>query len=114
MFILNDYDIKYKSCSEAPLRMKCNLNTLNAYPNCINNKQFKWNSKGLITQNSFAKYKLWFKYFGIVKEKSLSAVVMQNIEKVFILFLRTMHTDFRSSHLEPSFLKKLQWISCIP
>ena len=44
MFILYDYDIKYKSCSEAPLRMKCNLNTLNAYPNCINNKQFKWNS----------------------------------------------------------------------
>ena len=37
---------------------------------------------------------------------------MQNIEKVFILFLRIIHTDFRSSHLlEPSTLNILHWIS---
>ena len=67
--------------------------------------------KGFIIQNVFAKYKLWFEYSGIIKKKSFSTVVMQNIEKVFILPIRIMHTNFRSSHLEPSTLKKLHWIS---
>ena len=53
---------------------------------------------------------LWYEYSGIVK-KTFSAVVMQNIGKVFIFFLRIMHIDFRSSHLEPSTLKRLHWIS---
>ena len=38
-------------------------------------------------------------------KKSLSAVVTQNIKWVFILFLRTIDRDFRSSHFEPSTLK---------
>ena len=29
-----------------------------------------------------------------------TSVVMQNIERVFILFLRITHIDFRSRHLE--------------
>ena len=41
------------------------------------------------------------------KKKSFSMVVMQNIEKVFILFLQIIHTDFRSNPLEPSALKRL-------
>ena len=37
---------------------------------------------------------------------------MENIEKVFILFSRIIHTDFKSSHLlEPSTLNILHWIS---
>ena len=43
-------------------------------------------SKRLIIQNPSPKYKLWFKYSAIVKKKSLSTVIMQNIEKVLILF----------------------------
>ena len=42
-------------------------------------------------------------------KKSLRAVVTKNIERFFILFLRIIHTDFRSSHLEPSTLKRLHW-----
>ena len=68
-------------------------------------------SKRLIIQNPSPKYKLWFKYSAIVKKKSLSTVIMQNIEKVLILFWRIIHTDFRSSPLEPSTLKILYWIS---
>ena len=67
-------------------------------------------SKGLIILNSSAKCKLWFEYSGILKE-SFSAVVMQNIEKVFNLFSRIIHVDFRSSHSEPSTSKRLLWIS---
>ena len=44
------------------------------------------------------------------KKKSFSAVVMQNIEKVFVLFLYIIHTDFRSTHLEPSTSKRLHCI----
>ena len=44
-----------------------------------------------------------------------SALVMQNIKKLFILFLRIIHIDFGSSDLEPSALKRLRSISfCIP
>ena len=38
---------------------------------------------------------------------------MQNIKRVFILFLRIIHRDFRSSYLEPSTLKRLHWIRCL-
>ena len=43
-------------------------------------------------------------------KKSLSTVVMQNIKRVFILFLQIIHTDFRSSYLHPSTLKRLNCI----
>ena len=45
------------------------------------------------------------------KKKFFGAVVMQNIEKVFILFLRIIYTDFKSSHVEPSTLERLHWMS---
>ena len=58
-------------------------------------------------------HKLWFQYFGIVK-KNLSALVTQNIKKVFILFLRFILTDFRTRYLGSSILKRLYSISfCI-
>ena len=69
------------------------------------------NDKGPIIQNASVKYKLWFKYSGIVKKKFLIALVTQNIKRFFILFLRIIHTDFRSSYLEPPTLKKLHWIT---
>ena len=41
IFSFCDYDISYTSCKRAPLRMKCNLNSLNPYPNLTHNKHFK-------------------------------------------------------------------------
>ena len=43
-------------------------------------------------------------------KKFLSAVVTENIKRVFILFLRIIHADIRSSLLELSTLKRLHWI----
>ena len=45
MFISCGYDINYKSCQKAPLRMKCNLNALNIYPNRIHNISSEMNLK---------------------------------------------------------------------
>ena len=60
-------------------------------------------------QNSSAKYK--YDSNTLEMKKKLSALVTRNIKMVFILFLRIIHTDFRSSYLEPSILKMLHWIS---
>ena len=64
----------------------------------------------LLIENSSAEYRLWFECSWNYK-KNPSAVVMRIIEKVFILFLRIIHTDLRSSHLEPWTLRRLHWIS---
>ena len=52
-----------------------------------------------------------YENFQVCISVPINMTVTQNIKRVLILFLRIMHRDFRSSHLESSTWKRFYWIS---